>query len=170
MSPAIRAVLVAAAILFVIFRVYQRVRGSIGRQPLRQTPLMVRALLLLLVAGAALVLSSPSLLQLLYAFGGAVIGAGIAAYALSHPRIEQTNGRYFYIGHPYIGLGIVGLFLARLLFNLAMVYSELHSAAAQDRHAILARMESDPFTLGSLLLVASYYCVYSLGLLRRTRT
>jgi hypothetical protein len=168
MSPAIKITLVVLLIGFVIFRLYRRVRGNIGRQPLQKRWLIVRMLSLLLIGGVALAISSTSMFHVLYGIGGAIIGACIAAYALSHTRIEHTDRGCFYTGHPYIGLGIVGLFVVRLLFNLAMAYSELHNVAAQDRHAILAQMESNPFTLGTLMLVAGYYVVYSLGLLRMT--
>jgi hypothetical protein len=124
---------------------------------------------LLLIAGAALAMSSPGLLHLLYSIAGAIVGAGIAAYALSHTKIERTEQGYFYTGHPYIGLGIVGLFVIRLLFSLATVYSQLHNVAAADRQAVLAHMEDNPFTLATLMLMAGYYAVYSLGLLRMAR-
>ena len=166
MTPEIKAVLIAAAIAFVLFRVYRRVRGSVGRQPLQKSWLALRTLSLLLVGAAALALSSPGAVQWLAAAGGAIIGAGIAAYALSHTRIEHTDRGWFYSGHPYIGLGIIGLFLARILFNLATVYSEVHNAAVQDRQAIVAHMASSPFTLGTLMLLAGYYVIYSLGVLR----
>lgn len=169
MPHEIRIVLAVLAIGFVIFRLYRRVRGSIGRQPLRKNWLIARALLLLLIGGTALAMSWADIFHVLYAIAGAVIGAGIAAYALYRTKIERTDRGYFYTGHPYIGLGIVGLFLVRLLFNLARVYSQIHNVAAPDRQAVLAHMVSNPFTLATLMLMAGYYVVYSLGLLRLAR-
>lgn len=170
MPHEIKIALVALVIGFAVFRLYRRIRGNIGRQPLQKKWLIVRAISLLFIGSTALAISSASPFHMLYGIGGAIIGTCIAAYALSHTKIDYTDQGYFYTGHPYIGLGIVGLFLARLLFNLATLYSELHNVAAQDRQAVLAQMESNPFTLGALMLVVGYYVVYSLGLLRKTRS
>lgn len=171
-----RIVLVAAAILFVCFRIYRRVRGSIGRQPLQQGWLIARASLLLLVCGAALALSPANIGQAaLYAAGGAMLGGLVAAYALSHTSVEHTEKGCFYTGHPYIGLGIVGLFVARLLFVFTTAFARRHEIAAQvQAHggtigSALAQSESGPLTLGVLALMAGYYAVYSLGLLRKVR-
>ena len=174
MSPEIRAVLITAAIFFVCWRIYQRVRGSIGRQPLQKMWLIARALGLLSVCAIALVFSPADILHVAFcAAGGAIIGALIAAYALRHTSIEHTEQGVFYSGHAYIGLGIMVLFVARLLFVFATAFSRRQEIAAQVKsHGgsignALAQSGSGPITVGVLVLMSSYYIIYSLGLLRQ---
>ena len=174
MSPEIRAAFVAAAICFVCWRLYQRVRASIGRQPLRKTWLIARALALASVCALVLLFTPADMSQTaLYAGCGAMIGALIAAHALRHTRIEQTGQGIFYTGHPYIGLGILALFVGRLLFMFAMTFSRRAEIVAQVKaHGgsvgdVLARSEGGPVTVALLVLMSGYYITYSLGLLRR---
>ncbi|MBV9548177.1 MAG: hypothetical protein JO256_00710 [Alphaproteobacteria bacterium] len=176
MPPEIRAILVAAAICFVCYRIYSRVRGSIGRQRLQPAWLILRALLLLLACGLAFSFSPGDMSQsALYVIAGALIGAAIAGYALRHTEVERTELGYFYTGHPYIGLGIVGLFVTRLLYVFTIVFSRRHEIAAQAKaHGgtignALAQSEGGPVTLGVLTLMTSYYVVYALGLLRKAK-
>ena len=67
----------------------------------------------------------------------------------------------------------MGLFVARLLFVFATAFSRRQEIAAQVKsHGgsignALAQSGSGPITVGVLVLMSSYYIIYSLGLLRQ---
>jgi hypothetical protein len=163
------------AALLIGFRLYRSVRRNIGRQAFLKRLLIVRILLLLAVTGLVFGFSpGVNSAGIAAAAAGAIIGAGIAAYALMHTRIERTERGIFYTGHPYIGLGILGVFVARLVFNLATVFPRMQQAAAAARAHPGARQAmmqpaNSPLTLAIFALMVGYYVVYSAGLLRLAR-
>ncbi|MGC1457785.1 MAG: hypothetical protein WA825_05875 [Steroidobacteraceae bacterium] len=153
----------------VVFGIYRRVRRNIGRQTLTAGRQYARmgiftaiCLLLLLASGHAL---QPRAVA--YIASGLIVGAAVGWFALRHTEFEATPEGYFYTPHLYIGIAVTALFIGRILYRFAVLYSVAgNMGTGQPPPA----PDSNPLTFGILFLTAGYYIVYCTGLLRWLRT
>lgn len=165
-------VLIAAFVLFILYR---RFRRTFGRQKLRPTRMMIR--IVILAAVCVLALASPfrSLSSDLAAAGGAVIGIALGAWAFAHTRFESTADGRFYTPNGYIGMLVVALFLGRLIYRFIVIYPLMHHAVQQA--AQNPQVQADPFgsfqyspmTVGLYFLLTGYYICYYVGILIKGR-
>ena len=165
-SKLIIGLLIAA---FVIFRIYTRVRRSIGRQKLQPFAQVLRALALAALCG--LFLSSPLMTRadLAWSLAGTLLGIGLAAYALLHTKVEATPEGRFYTGHPIIGLFVASLLIVRIGFRMIQAYATISAGTAPPRTDPLAAALSSPTTLAVFFLMAGYYVLYGAGVLMKAR-
>ena len=167
LSKVIIGLLIAA---FVVFRIYGRVRKSIGRQKLQQGSLVFRALLLTAICGVFLASPLMTRADLAWSAAGAFAGLALAAYALMHTTVESTPEGRFYTGHPIIGLLVTGLLIVRIGFRMIQSYAAISTGAAPPPHADpLAATFGSPTTLAVFFLMAGYYGLYGAGLLMKAR-
>jgi hypothetical protein len=150
-------------VAFIAWRVFYRVRRSIGKQTVRKKRLVVRIVIysVLGVASAVGGLFRPIVLAGLGV--GLLLGVPLALVGLRLTRFENALGRQFYTPNPYIGAAVSLLFIIRLFYRI----SEISGAAEQSpRHP--ASMLS-PLTFGLFGLLAGYYVAYYTGILLRCR-
>lgn len=165
-------ILIAAAVLLILYR---RFRRNFGRQPLRPKRMIFRAVLLAVIC--VLVLASPfrNLASDTAAAGGAVIGIALGFWALAHTRFETTAEGRFYTPNGYIGMIVVALFIGRLIYRFIVIYPLMHQAAreaagnAQMSAAPFAAYERSPLTVGLYFLLAGYYICYYVNVLVKCR-
>lgn len=165
-------VLIAAAVLFILYR---RFRRNFGRQPLRPKRMIFRIAVLAIVC--VLVLASPfrGLASDTAAAGGAVIGIALGFWALAHTRFEATPEGRFYTPNGYIGMIVVALFIGRLIYRFIVIYPLMHQAAReaasnpQMSAAPFAAYERSPLTVGLYFLLAGYYICYYASVLIKNR-
>ncbi len=154
----------------VAFRIYSRVRKSIGRQRLQPASLVIRALVLAGVCGLFVLSPLMTGADVAWSAAGALIGLGLAAYALMHTTVEATAEGRFYTGHPVIGLLVTGLLIARIGFRMIQSYAAISTGAAPPPHADpLATTFASPTTLAVFFLMAGYYVLYGAGVLVKAR-
>jgi hypothetical protein len=149
----------------VVWRLYSRVRRSIGRQTLtRRRPWVTICLfpLLTVMLGAA-ALGKPALLAALA--GGAAGGVLLGIYGLGKTKFEATPQGLFYTPNAHIGIALSVLFVGRVMYRMAVLYSMDPSAqpGAPD-------FAASPLTLGIFGLLAGYYVTYAVGLVRWRKT
>lgn len=164
--------LIAAAILFILYRRFRRI---FGRQRLRPKRMIFRVVILTVVC--LLVLASPfrSLASDSAAVGGAVIGIALGLWALMHTKFENSAEGRFYTPNGYIGMIVVALFFGRLIYRFLVIYPLVHQAAQQA--AQNPQMQSNPFdtfqhspmTVGLYFLLAGYYISYYVSVLIKSR-
>lgn len=164
--------LIAAAVLFFLYR---RFRRHIGRQRLRPKRMIFRIVILAVVC--VLILLSPyrSEWSLVGAAGGAVIGIALGLWAIVHTRFEVTPEGRFYRPNAYIGMAVIALLIGRLIYRFAVIYPLMHHAVQQA--AQNPQMQTDPFgayersplTLGIYFILAGYYICYYIGVLNKSR-
>ncbi|MGH8378284.1 MAG: DUF1453 domain-containing protein [Gammaproteobacteria bacterium] len=165
-------ILIAALVLFFLYR---RFRRNFGRQPLRPKRMITRIVILAIVC--LLLLASPfrSVMSFAAAALGAIIGIGLAFYATAHTKFETTPQGRFYRPHTYIGMAVTALLIGRLIYRFIVVYPMLHGAVQQASHT--AQMQANPFaayqrsplTLGIYFILAGYYICYYAGVLIKSR-
>jgi hypothetical protein len=144
------------------WRVYRRVRRSIGRQPVRPKRLTAGIIIysvicLLLVAGA---MQHPKVLAGLG--GGLILGIPLGLAALRFTRFENTPEGRFYTSHPYIGISIAALLIVRMFYRMTAFFG-----TTQPVQASPAMMQS-PLTFSLFGLLAGYYITFYVGVLIRS--
>ena len=145
------------------WRVYRRVRRSIGRQPVRTKRLVTgiviySALCVLLALGA---LQHPKVLAGLG--GGLLLGVPLALAGLRFTRFETAPEGRFYTSHPYIGITIAALLVVRMFYRLTALFGSPPQAQTPP-----ALMQS-PLTFSLFGLLAGYYIAFYAGVLIRSR-
>jgi len=149
----------------VAWRMYSRVKRSIGRQTLsKRRPWITICLfpLLALMLGAA-AFGKPALLAAMA--GGAVGGVLLGFYGLSKTKFDATPEGLFYTPNAHIGIALSVLFVARVLYRMVVFYSM--DPSAQPGGPDFA---ATPLTLGIFGLLAGYYVTYAIGLVGWRKT
>ncbi|MGA2748381.1 MAG: DUF1453 domain-containing protein [Verrucomicrobiota bacterium] len=152
-------ILPALFVTLIAWRIYRRVRRTVGRQRLQPKRLRVRIAIYsaLTVLLAALSFNFPKALAGLG--GGLVLGALLALAGLRLTRFETTSGGRFYTPNPYIGVAVSLLFVARLVYRFTVLYS------VSDRTAPPPTLMRSPLTLCVYGVLAGYYIAYFAGVL-----
>lgn len=160
-------------IAVVLFAIYRRVARTIGPQPLRTRSLYFRialyAALSLLVLGAG----ATAPLDWLAAAVGLAAGALVAVYALRATKFEARGSAIFYTVHPYFGIAMLVLFIARVVERFVgspQLIAQLGSTHAQSAspHAVnlIGAYGSDPWSVGLFLAFTGYWIYYYVGVVR----
>jgi hypothetical protein len=144
-----------------VWRLYTRFRRMIGRQRLsRVRPLITLIffpMIVLLLAYAA----HWRFERLLWLAGGLVFGSLLGVFGLRQTRFESTSEGLFYMPHAHLGIALSLLLVGRLLYRLIEIYG-LDAAAPRGA----PEFAQSPLTLAIFGLLAGYYIVYALGLIR----
>jgi hypothetical protein len=160
MSPNVIAPLVVAPLI--VWRLYYRVRGSIGRQPIRPKRMWTRVAILLVVSALVAIggFVNPQLAagQGLGMLAGMVLG--LVALKLTRFEIDGNNDCYY--PNLWIGMGLAVLFIGRLLYRIMLIWPVL---SQQPGGSDYAQLQSSPLTLAILGLLLGYYIAYYAGLL-----
>jgi hypothetical protein len=145
----------------IVWRLYSRMRRSIGRQTLSKVrpwiTVTVFPVLIALLGWAAL--THP---ERLFWLGGAVcVGAALGVFGLSKTLFENTPQGLFYTPNAHIGIALSVLLAVRVVYRMVQVYST-------DPGAQVATTDfaSSPLTLTVIGLLAAYYVTYAIGLIR----
>jgi len=157
----IGAVLVAALL---VYAVYRRFRRSFGQQPLLPLRMQLRILLLLIVGCLLLPSAFRSAAFLLAMLAGVAAGVALALWGAARTRFVRTADRLYYVPHTYTGMAVALLFTARLAYRLMQVSG---SPAESSTAAALVR---SPLTVGLYFALMGYYvCYYSAVLWKSKR-
>jgi hypothetical protein len=158
-TPAFVTILVIALI---VWRLYMRLRRSVGRQQLRQVrPWFTVTLFPLLIAFfTAFSIGKP--LSLLALLGGAALGVGLGIYGLRLTRFEVTPEGLYYTPSAHIGIALSLLLVARIAYRF--VVGSVAFAPGGD--APPGQPPLTPLTLIFFGPFAGYYTTYAIGLLR----
>ena len=157
--PALMPALIAALIGW---RLYRRVRRTIGRQPVRKTRLVITTIFFPLIV---LLLALTGLRDPMLAAGlaaGVVIGIGLAWYGLRTTVFESTEAGLFYTPNRALGIGLSVLFVGRIVYRFGAIYL---TTGAFDPNAMRSFGKS-PLTLLIFGVLAGYYTTYAFGVLR----
>lgn len=143
------------------WRLYRRVRSSIGRQKLSKVrpwiTVSVFPLLILLIAFA----SRGHAASLGCLAAGVSIGAGLGVFGTRKTAFENTPLGMFYTPNAHLGIALSVVFIGRVIYRMFELYSLDTSApfASPD-------FTRSPLTLAIFGLLAGYYVAYAIGLIR----
>ena len=160
LSPAALHVLITLAIVALIgWRLYSRIRRSIGRQHLSRLrpwitltvfPLVIA---LLLEAGGWHMPGGACLA------GGIGLGLVLGVVGLRLTRYEATPAGLYYTPSAHLGIALSTLLVCRIVYRFAV--NGLPGAGPAPAPPALT-----PLTLALIGTLAGYYCTYAVGLLR----
>ena len=142
-----------------VWRIYARVRKSIGRQTLSKwRPWVTITLLpLVIVLLAVLTFAHPEKLALLVC--AAVVGVVMGVYGTHHTKFENTPEGLFYTPHAHFGIALSALLIARVVWRMIQMSTlEAPPAPADFAHSWM--------TLVVFGLLGGYYVTYAIGLVR----
>ena len=150
------------------FILYRRFARAFARQSIAAGRMLPRVVLLSLVA-ALLLVAQPTPLGLAAAGIGALIGTTLALVSLARTHIEVTPEGRFFTPHKWTELVVMTLFLGRLVARMVTTFQaaqSLRDGSAASNPAL----QRSPLTLALFCILAAYYVVYYVGLLRRARS
>jgi hypothetical protein len=144
-----------------VWRLYTRFRRMVGRQRLSR----VRPWITLIIFPMIVLLLSYAthwhFERLLWLAGGLLFGSLLGVYGLRQTRFESTAGGLFYTPHAHLGIALSLLLVGRLFYRLIELYG-FDTAARRGA----PEFAQSPLTLAIFGLLAGYYIVYALGLVR----
>jgi hypothetical protein len=159
-QPAAQQALITLAILALIaWRLYARIRRTIGRQRLSPVrPWVTVVVFPLLVALLAFAARSHAPAAAALA-GGVVVGVGLGFLGLHLTRFEVSPEGRYYTPSAHLGVALSALLVCRIFYRF-FVYGLPGSSGGG------APPPLTPLTLLLLGTLAGYYTTYALGLLR----
>ena len=150
------------------FRIYRRLRANFGRQPVQQSRMVVRLIVLALVTALFMLGASRSLPSMQAAGGGLLAGLLLGVLGLRLTRFESdTQGRY-YTPNPYIGATVTLLLVGRLVYRMSSLYMTPQLAPPPGTDPFVTMTQS-PLTLVFIMLTIGYYAMYTAGVLLKSR-
>lgn len=155
----------------VVWGLYRRIRRTVGFQYLNRGRITSRVVIFAILA--VIILASGTVHPLSYVSDavGLVVGGIIAYLSARTTRFEMRNGRWGYVQHLWIGIGIVIVFIGRLAFRFIEVSQNVSTIQHQSTgpSQLSAQNFSDPWTSGIFMLLVTYYIAYFIFLLRKAK-
>ena len=162
MSTHLYRILVWIAVgIYILIRLYIRLRRTIGQQEYRRRRLIMY---LVVYGGVSTALAVPALghPQLVLGWiGGMASGILLGVLGLRLTRFEETPKGRCYIPSAHIGVGLFLLFLGRIIYQGVAIYSNLSLTGRPQPpwgHSALTDLTFN--------LLAGYYITHSIGLMR----
>jgi hypothetical protein len=148
---------------FIALLIYRRFRRTVGRQKVVPSRLLIRMALLAFVGCAVLaaLLAAFSPVRVLEVLAGLAAGVGAAWYGLRRTSFERRQDGVYYTPNLYVGLAVSALFLARLIYVLAVYGFSAFSDPQQAPY--------HPVTGVIAFLFIGYYVAYYVGVILRSR-
>jgi hypothetical protein len=162
LSPAALHVLVTLAVVALIgWRLYSRIRRSIGRQHLSRVRPWITLTVLPLVIALLLEAGGWHMPGGGCLAGGIALGLVLGVIGLRLTRYEATPTGLYYTPSAHLGIALSTLLVCRIVYRFAV--NGLPGAAPAGAPVPPALT---PLTLALIGTLAGYYCTYAVGLLR----
>jgi cytochrome b561 len=151
--------------LFVLWRVYSRVKRMVGRQQSKlwrhwAAVIFLPLLLVLMALGTA-----GEIEPLAALVGGVAAGVGLALWGLRLTKFEQTTEGYFYTPNAHIGIALSLFLVARIGYR----FYTLSTLAGPEMGKSMQSFGRSPLTLVIVGTMLGYFASYAAGLLRWRR-
>ena len=157
-SHLITVILVAA---LVVWRVYARIRRTIGRQRLTKVRPWITVVAFPLIAVLLLATSSVHPMVGAGLAAGAAVGIGLGLLGTRLTKFEATPAGLFYTPNAHLGIALSLLLVLRLGYRFVMLQASAGHADPQTM-----QIGSSPLTMAIFGTLAGYYVAYAIGLLR----
>jgi hypothetical protein len=146
----------------IVWRVYRRIRRSVGRQPVRRGRL-ITAIVIYSVVSVLLAVGSIGHPKVLAGLGGGLlVGVPVGLVALRLTRFETAPDGRFYTPHPYIGISIAAVLVIRVFYRFSIFFAD----PSQLRNP--PQMAQSALTYSLFGLLAGYYITFYAGVLIRS--
>jgi hypothetical protein len=166
-----QTIVIALIAIFILYRIYLRVRRTIGWQQLNPGKLQVSAVILSILGIVLVAMGASHPVSLVSDAAGIVIGIIIAYCGAAMTRFEQRDGSWHYRPNTWIGGIVTALFFGRILYRIYDMVAMTSSGGAHAGLSAADRLQSvaGGWSAGLMLVMFSYYVVYNIMLLRRQK-
>lgn len=144
------------------WRIYRRLRRSIGRQPLRPRRI-ISSIVAFSVLSVLFAIAGLEFPRILIGLGGGLLaGALLGLLGLRLTKFETTEEGHFYTPNTHIGVGLTVLFIGRVIYRFWVLNDETMASPHGPSPF------QSPLTVLFFGLIAGYYIVYYVGLFIHT--
>jgi hypothetical protein len=157
-SHLITVLLVAA---LVVWRVYARIRRTIGRQRLTKLRPWITVVVFPLILALVLATSFVHPMTGVALLAGALVGVGLGVLGTRLTRFEATPAGLFYTPNAHLGIALSLLFVLRLAWRFIVLQANGGHVDPQSM-----QLGASPLTMAIFGTLAGYYVIYAIGLLR----
>jgi cytochrome b561 len=157
-SHLITVLLVAA---LVVWRVYARIRRTIGRQRLTKVRPWITVVVFPLILALVLATSFVHPMTGAALLAGALAGVGLGVLGTRLTRFEATPAGLFYTPNAHLGIALSLLFVLRLAWRFVVPQANGGHVDPQSM-----QLGASPLTMAIFGTLAGYYVAYAIGLLR----
>jgi hypothetical protein len=161
--------------IFILYRIFLRVRRNIGWQQLNPGKMQVLIAIFFIIGLIFLILGAFHPISLVSDAAGILIGAIIAYYGADMTRFDKRDGHYYYRPNAWIGSLVTAIFLGRLIYRMYEMFTLGNLGGPQgglsltDKLATMGYNADAPWTSGLLLIMFAYYVMYYIILLRKQK-
>lgn len=157
--------------VFILYRIYLRVRRTIGWQQLNPGKMGVMTAILFIIGLIFLIGGALHPISLISDAVGILVGVILAYCGASLTRFEQRGGRWCYRPNTWIGGTVTVLFFGRLIYRVYDMTTMTAPGGFQEGPTLTDRLQSmaGGWTAGLLLVMFAYYLVYNAILLRKEK-
>ncbi len=158
----ITTVLLLVLVPLLVWRIYSRLKRTLGRQHSQLWRHWAAAIAFPLMIGTLAIGARQDLLALSCLGAGTIAGVWLGIWGIKLTRFENTDKGHFYTPNRHLGVAVPMLFIARLLYRgleLYLISRQAIPASAQD-------FTTSPLTVLVFGLLAGYYSAYGWGLVR----
>lgn len=160
-------IVIALVILIIGYRIYLRVRRSVGWQQLQPRKLLFSTVLLSVVGALFLIAGGFSIASLLSDLAGLCIGGLLAYYSAATTRFQYRDGHIFYSTSAWINFSVLALFFGRLVYRFyELLWGPLAGLKDADTLASIGN-SSSPWLSGLMLIMFVYYVGFNIALMRK---
>jgi uncharacterized membrane protein len=164
MQSQMQIVVIALIAIFVLYRIFRRLRRNFGWQRLNSRKLQMSTAILTILGIVLFALGASHKSSLISDVAGIVIGVILAYIGAAMTRFEQREGHLHYLPNTWIGAIVTVLFLGRILYRIYFAATQTDLAAADRLQSV-----TGGWTAGLMLVMVSYYVVYNIFLLSKQK-
>ncbi|MGO0059166.1 hypothetical protein ACTID9_03980 [Brevibacillus fluminis] len=152
--------------LLIIFILYRRIKRSVGFQ--KFAPRRMRFRMVIFAIIGLLLLVAGYVHPILYLADAAGIACGIllAFFAVRHCTFEWRGPDLYHRTHIGIEMAVLALFLGRIAFRFAFMFSPAGQAALANDPTQMQQYSRDPWTAFVFFILVAYYIWYYRFLLK----
>jgi hypothetical protein len=159
MNP--QSMVILAMVPLIIWRLRARMKRLIGRQLSKAWRHWAAVIFFPIVIIGVTMAASREATALASLALGLIAGTSLAIFGLRLTHFEKTSEGMFYTPNSMIGMGLMVLFVGRMLFR----FIDMAMAGGVPRAGANADFVLNPVTLVVFGLVFAYYLTYAAGLL-----
>ena len=153
----------------VMLVLYRRARRLLFRQRVSLPRLVLR---LVLIGTACAMLLVVSMARGFLPAVGLVVGAGVGVLGLTLTRFESVDGEVYYTPNTYVAVGVLSLFVGRLIYRVIRIAAlgEVAASGFEAGHGPpFSAVRGSAMTLGIMFVLLGYYLSYYTAVLIRGR-
>ncbi|MBE1442910.1 hypothetical protein [Paenibacillus sp. OAS669] len=166
-----QVVITALLIIFIMYRMFLRIRRNIGWQQLLPRKMGVSIVLFSIIGLLFLMEGTFRASTVISDLLGILVGSILAYVGAQLTQIELRNGHWFYRPNLWIGSLVTVIFIGRFIYRLFGIFTAGPSGALQSSNPWENPVFSSGsgWTAGLMLIMFAYYVTYNVMMLRKQR-